>query len=108
MSECTDAGWLAGPASAWKRPSRIRSRESRQSEMAPSERPHAASRIQLERSTGNWIHETLSELRSKGKYTHEVLLDEVPIPGSPVEWIVKPKAVTQERADKKDDKTPTT
>jgi hypothetical protein len=63
---------------------------------------------QLERSTGNWIHETLYELRSKGKYKLEVLLDEVPIPGSPVEWIVKPKAVTQERADKKDDKTPTT
>ena len=57
---------------------------------------------QLERSTSNWIHETLYELRFKGKYKLEALLDEVPIAGSPIEWIVKPKAVTSERAEKKD------
>ena len=53
----------------------------------------------LERSTGDWVHEATYELRIKGHYKLEALLDEVPIPGSPIEWNTKPKPV-KERKEK--------
>lgn len=38
---------------------------------------------------GTWSHEVQYDLRFKGRHTLDVLLDDVPIPGSPLEWQVK-------------------
>lgn len=40
----------------------------------------------------SWSHDVTYELRAKGPYKLEVLLDETPVQGSPVEWSVRPRA----------------
>jgi hypothetical protein len=43
---------------------------------------------------GIYNHDQTYELPSKGRFKLEVLLDDVPIQGSPIEWVVKPRTTT--------------
>ena len=36
-----------------------------------------------------WMHDVQYDLKSKGRYKLEALLDDQPIAGSPIEWHVK-------------------
>ena len=40
---------------------------------------------------GVWVHEVQYDLRLKGRHKIEVTIDDIPIPGSPVEFLVKPR-----------------
>ena len=45
---------------------------------------------------GVWHHDTSYEIKAKGRHKLEVLLNEEPISGSPIEWIVKPRTIPKE------------
>ena len=42
---------------------------------------------------GTWVHELQYDLRVKGKHKVEVLLDDVTLPGCPMEFAVKTRLV---------------
>jgi len=46
--------------------------------------------VLAQQQRGQWAHETMYELRAKGRYKLDVLLDDVAVQGCPLEWFTKP------------------